>query len=299
MLYPEARDAAGQDTVAWIRLLGSADLAAARRAVAETASMRPRDEMAEVLDLSADGVACRAYMPTRRAEGVVLFVPAGGFVLHDIEVYDVEARRLARLAGRTVLIAALGNAPERPFPAALEDLDTVLRWLTEPGPVPTTALTGPVAAVGVGSGGGIAVAAVLRNKGLLTALALVCPMIEPTDRFDSRRTETAAVDDEGLAWSWWQYVDGDEDLFDHPEVAPLHSVELWTLPPTCVITAEHDPCRSEGEHLARVLAEQGVRVVASRYLGQVHDFVRHPPLFTAALPALGQAATFVTEHLGG
>lgn len=63
------------------------------------------------------------------------------------------------------------------------------------------------------------------------------------------------------------------------------------------MTAEHDPCRGEGEHLARALAEQGVTVVASRYLGQLHDFVRHPTRSAAARPAWAATAAFVADSL--
>ena len=58
-----------------------------------------------------------------------------------------------------------------------------------------------------------------------------------------------------------------------PRCAPTGS---RTLPPTLLVTAEHDPLRDEGEHLAPHLAELGVEVVATRYLGQVHGFWRHP-----------------------
>ena len=43
----------------------------------------------------------------------------------------------------------------------------------------------------------------------------------------------------------------------NPDLAPLLSDRLGTLPPTLVITAEHDPLRDEGEHLAALIAEAG------------------------------------------
>ena len=45
------------------------------------------------------------------------------------------------------------------------------------------------------------------------------------------------------------------------------------------MTAEHDPLRDEGEHLALLLARAGVEVVGTRYLGQVHGFWRHDRVF--------------------
>ncbi len=61
-------------------------------------------------------------------------------------------------------------------------------------------------------------------------------------------------------------------------------------------TAEHDPLRDEGEHLAYRLAHAGVDVVAIRSLGQVHGFWRHGPVFPAAEALLRQTAGFIAVH---
>ena len=60
-----------------------------------------------------------------------------------------------------------------------------------------------------------------------------------------------------------------------------------------MVTAGQDPLRDEGEHLAGLLAEAGVVVTATRYLGQVHGFWRHPDVFDAAEPLARQVAGFV------
>ena len=66
--------------------------------------------------------------------------------------------------------------------------------------------------------------------------------------------------------------------------------------PTLVVTAEYDPLRDEGELLAARLAEEGVAVVATRYLGQLHGFLRHPEVFDAADALTGQLAGFVRSQ---
>jgi acetyl esterase len=63
-----------------------------------------------------------------------------------------------------------------------------------------------------------------------------------------------------------------------------------------VVTAEHDPLRDEGEELARRLAELGVEVTATRYLGQVHGFWRHAAVFPSAEPLVRQVAGFLRLH---
>jgi acetyl esterase len=81
-------------------------------------------------------------------------------------------------------------------------------------------------------------------------------------------------------------------------VSPLLTPDVSHLPPTFVVTAEHDPLRDEGEELVRLLAEAGVPVVGTRYLGQVHGFWRDVEAFDAAEPLTRQVAGFLRQHAG-
>ena len=128
-------------------------------------------------------------------------------------------------------------------------------------------------------------------------MALTYPFLDPTAGFDSYATAADGFGPEEAAWYWQQYAASPADLTD-PDLAPLLSDRLGTLPPTLVVTAEHDPLREEGEHLALRLAEEGVTVVGTRYLGQVHGFWRHTDVFDAAEPLTLQIAGFLRSHRG-
>ncbi|MBZ5733021.1 alpha/beta hydrolase [Nocardioides sp. TRM66260-LWL] len=293
MLHPEARRAIelaeGEPQV----FEPGFDVAASRRAAREVAAAQPREDVAEVLDVDADGVRCRLYRPDHARPGVVLHLHGGGFVFHDVDVHDAIARRLANRARRAVLSVDYRRPPEHRFPAAPDDVDAVLRWLEREGPAHD--LHGPVMAHGDSAGGNLALVAALRNPGRFAALVLIYPFLDPDAAFGSYATETHGFDPREAAWYWEQYA-GTEDDLAHPDLAPLRSDRLFTLPPTLVVTAEHDPLRDEGEELARRLAEQGVTVVATRYLGQIHGFWRHTDVFTAADPLLLQVAGFLEIH---
>ena len=117
----------------------------------------------------------------------------------------------------------------------------------------------------------------------------------PAAGFASYETAADGFGPQEAEWYWRQYARSTADLTD-PDLAPLLSDRLHTLPPTLVVTAEHDPLRDEGEHLALLLAEAGVEVVSTRYQGQVHGFWRHVDVFPAAEALVRQVAGFLRMH---
>jgi len=293
MLYPQARravdDAAGDPKV-WETSIDDA-----RRAARDEAALGPREDVAEVADLDADGVPCRLYRPAGARAGLLVHLHGGGFVFHDVEVHDAAARRTANRCGIAVLSVDYRRPPEHRFPAAPDDVDRVLAWVAREGAV--HGLTGPLVLHGDSAGGNLALVAALRNPGVAAGLVLIYPFLDPTASFDSYSTASHGLDPREAAWYWAQYAASPDDLAD-PDLAPLGpdlagQERLAGLPPTLVVTAGQDPLRDEGEHLAELLAEAGVEVTATRYLGQVHGFWRHPDVFDAAEPLARQVAGYV------
>lgn len=293
MLFPDARRAveaaAGEQQV----FDPSYDVAAERERARVEAARQPREDVAEVRDLDADGVPVRLYRPAGARPGVVVHLHGGGFVFNDVEVHDASARRLANRCGVAVLSVDYRRPPEHRFPAAPDDVDTVLGWLDRQAA--GLGLDGPAYSHGDSAGANLALVAALRHPDRFAAVALIYPFLDPTAAWDSYETAADGFDPREAAWYWQQYAATDADLTD-PDLAPLLSTRLDTLPPTLVVTAEHDPLRDEGEHLARLLAEAGVEVTATRYLGQVHGFWRHDAVFASAEPLMRQVAGFVDLH---
>lgn len=299
MLFPQARAAVEQaagDPPVW-----DVDIEASRQQARDEAARSPREAVAEVVDLDADGVRCRLYRPASdtasSGAGVVVHLHGGGFVFHDVDVHDAISRQLANRSGLAVLSVDYRRPPEHRFPAAPDDVDDVLAWLARAGGAHD--LTGPVLLHGDSAGGNLALVAALRNPGRVAGLVLIYPFLDPGASFGSYAT-SSGFDPREAAWYWQQYAASPADLVD-PDLAPLGpdlagQERFAGLPPTLVVTAEEDPLRDEGEHLARLLAEAGVQVVATRYLGQVHGFWRHGEVFDAAEPLTRQVAGFV-RHL--
>lgn len=264
------------------------DIAATRERDRQAASAQEREPVAEARDVDANGVPARLYLPARawgQVDGVVLHAHGGGFVLNDVEVHDAAARRLANRSGMAVLSVDYRRPPEHRFPAAPDDVSAALAWLdTQPGLAHL-----PTFAHGDSAGGNLALVTALRHPGRFAGVVLIYPFLDPTASFDSYRTAADGFDPAEAAWYWRQYAGSPADL-EHPDLAPLRSDLLATLPPTLVVTAEHDPLRDEGEHLVEQLAEAGVEVVGTRVLGQLHGFWRHADVFDAAEPLMRQVA---------
>ena len=293
MLYPQSERAlaasVGDEPVS----TPGFDIEASRAQARAEAAAEPRVPVAEVRDVDVDGVPCRLYRPEAAGDGVVLHLHGGGFVFHDIDVHDNLARRMANACGVAVLSVDYRRPPEHRFPAAPDDVDTVLRWLAVNADV--EGLAGPSYIHGDSAGANLALVAALRNPGRFAAVVLTYPFLDPEAAGASYQMEGVGFDPAEAAWYWRKYAANDADL-THPDLAPLRSEQLGTLPPTLVVTAEFDLLRDEGELLAARLAELGVAVVATRYLGQLHGFLRHPGVFDAADALTGQIAGFVRSH---
>ncbi|GAA1923626.1 hypothetical protein GCM10009737_26580 [Nocardioides lentus] len=287
MLHPQARRALDRSAGEVPVHHPDFDLAAEREASQRAAAAEAREEVAEAVDETRGGVRCRRYEPdgseTPRT-GTVVHLHGGGFVLNDVEVHDASARRLANRSGMTVLSVDYRRPPEHRFPAAVEDVDAVV-----------ASVEGPLLLHGDSAGANLALVAALRHPGRAAALGLVYPFLDPRGEWPSYALEEVREAGPVMAWFWEQYAASPADL-DDPDLAPLLSEHLGALPPTLVTTAEYDPLRDEGEALVDRLAAAGVPVVGTRYLGQTHGFWRHPSVFEAAEPLMGQVAAFLRRH---
>jgi acetyl esterase len=296
MLNPQSREVVAEYDAELKVYDPGFDIAAARSDARKAAAAMAREQVIEARDLDADGVPCRLYRPILDdgpEGGVILHLHGGGFVFNDIDVHDAAARRLANRSGMVVLSVDYRRPPEHRFPAAPDDVDTVLGWLDRESAA--LGIEGPAFVHGDSAGGNLALVAALRNPGRFAAVVLIYPFLDPAAGYASYTTAADGFSAQEAEWYWQQYAASPADL-QHPDLAPLRSTDLHTLPPTLIVTAEHDPLRDEGEDLAARLAELGVEVVGTRYLGLIHGFWRHDTVFEAAEPLMRQVVGFLHLH---
>lgn len=262
----------------------------------------PGPELAEVSDRNVGGVPCRIYRPrTDAVLPAVVHIHGGGWVGGDLDTHDTACRMIADKSGWTVVAVDYRRSPEHPFPAPMDDVESVgaaLRAGEEQG-IDSTRL----ALLGDSAGGHLAavVARRARDRGLPPYLfqALIYPVIDASMTSPSYKenAEGYGLLARSMEFYWDCFAPDGVDRA-HPDVSPAMAQDLSGLPPAFVLTSQYDPLRDEGESYASALAEAGVSTVAVRMVGMIHSFFRLPAAFDASRAAISQASGLLAE-IGG
>lgn len=183
-----------------------------------------------------------------------------GFIAHEA---------LSDFAARTDAIVVSVDyrlAPEYPFPAGLDDCETVLRWIAAEG----ASLGGDPLLIAIGgssAGGNLSAALAIKMRDEQgPKIAFQFLSVPATDLSDTR--EWVSYDEagsgyvltvEGLREMTAAYVPNPAERMN-PYVSPLLEGDLSGLPPALVVTALFDPLRDQGKAYATRLEAAGVPV---------------------------------------
>lgn len=235
--------------------------------------------------------------------GVFVNLHGGGFVLGDWQDDDPYCRYLADAAGCVVVNVDYLLAPEHRFPAAVHQTAALLAWLTTDASR-IGADGSRIAVGGHSAGGNLSAAACLvaarrgdpRVRGLIVDYApldlATPPEAKLADAGGPGAAELASVGARFNAWYLPTPDDGSDEL-----ASPALAADLSGLPPTLVITAEHDLLRAEGDLFAARLAASDVAVEHVVVPGSGHGFTHVGPE-EHAVAAWGRMADFLRRVLG-
>jgi acetyl esterase len=264
--------------------------------------LRVEDHTVEGL---AGAIPIRVYWPPASGEQtppVVLFVHGGGWAVGDLDSYDGTARFHAVGAAAVVVSIDYRLAPEHRYPAAVDDVWAVTRWVAahggEFGADPTR-----LAIAGDSAGGNLAavVSQLARDDGgtpitfqLLWYPSTTWDLSLPsfTENAEAPILDLAAV----RAHSRW-YV-GDIDLGDlPPTLAPARAQDLAGLPPAYIAVAGHDPLRDDGVRYAELLRTAGVPVELDIAETLVHGYLGYAGVVPAATEAMDRGLGALRQAL--
>lgn len=231
---------------------------------------------------------------------LMVFFHGGGWVVGSIHSHDQLCAHVAARSGVAVLSVDYRMAPEYPFPAPVDDAYDALVWAAAHGDELACDIR-RLAVGGDSAGAHLAAVTALtaRDRGAPTLAYqwLVYPTVDPLSNLPSR-TESAAgpgltLDD--MQWFWEQF--GADATAQDYRVAPSRAASLAGLPAACVLTAEADLLRDEGEQYAAQLRQAGVAVTTQRGAGMTHGFARLFPVCAAADAIMNDAIAALAHSL--
>jgi acetyl esterase/lipase len=245
---------------------------------ANTAQRPPGPEVAEIIDATLPGPAgdleYRLYRPARTGPApVVVYFHGGGWVLGHASSDDPFCRYLCAETNALIISVNYRHAPEARFPAAVDDAFAAVNWIA----ANAESLGGDphnIAVAGWSAGGNLAAVVcqlAQANKGpAIKGQLLVNPVTDSDLSRPSYRdnAEGYILTRSLMEWFWDHYCDVTDR--NDPRASPLRAGSLAGLPPACVVTAELDPLRDEGNDYAAALEAAGVPVQHLQAAGQIH-----------------------------
>jgi acetyl esterase len=248
----------------------------ARQKLAELSAKAPAPDIKEMTieDRTVPAnpaVPVRIYRP-RGAQGAIVWLHGGGFVMGGLDVEHPWAARIADSSRTVVVSVGYRLAPEHPFPAGLDDAYAAVMWTAEHaaelGVDPQRIAVG-----GHAAGAGLAAAVALRardqQQSAIGFQLLNQPELDDRQKTWSARnfTDTPFMTRDKVSASWRHYLGS---AAASPYAAPARATDLSGLPPAYITTAELDPNRDEAVVYAQRLMEAGVPVELHQWRGTFH-----------------------------
>lgn len=241
-------------------------------------------------------IRLRFYRPRLQPHAIIVWAHGGGFVLGSVDEIDNFVRALAKETGCAIASVDYRLAPEHKFPTAVDDMLQAALWVSKRR---TELAGGSVPVLLGGDSAGANLATVVTRKLHATkacAIAgnvLAYPCTDSPDAPSLRRFESPFLGIREVSFFLEHYLP-DAAAREHPDFAPLRATNLELLPPTLIITAEHDIITEQSEEYGRKLAQYGAEVRISRHPGMIHGFLTMAVFFPSAA---GRAMREISEFV--
>lgn len=266
-------------------------VAEARASFAPAGPVHPIPDDVRVTEVTAGGVQAH-WLDAPRADAgrVLVFLHGGGFEFGSLASDGELAARLGRAGRMRVLFPEYRLAPEYPFPAAIDDVLGVWRWLREEQGVASSS----IAVAGDSAGGGLTVALLVATRDAGGDLPAAVVLMSPTvDLTSSGASMTDRVDQDPISTPELLRQLASDYLDEADPRTPLASplfASLAGLPPMLVQVGTADLLFSDAERLTRAAAAAGVdvRLEIGEGLPHVYQLMLGTPEAADATERIGQ-----------
>jgi epsilon-lactone hydrolase len=231
-------------------------------------------------------------------DAAILYLHGGAYVVGSAHAYRHFVGHIAARARTAAFVADFGLAPERPFPAAVDDAEAAYRGLAAAG-------FSEISIAGDSAGGGLALGLAARmaqaaRDGSVSrpvAIAVLSPWTDLAltgDSIVARAKHDPLLTRESLESARHFYL-GRMDAKD-PRVSPLYG-ELTSLPPVLLHVGEDEILLDDARRYADLSAKSGSPAELHVWQGMVHVFPANLAVLHAAREALDITADFLRRNL--
>jgi acetyl esterase/lipase len=246
--------------------------------------------------VEAAGVKAEWIVPPAAEERVILYLHGGGYVMGSINTHRAMVARIARAAQARGLALDYSLAPERPFPAAINDTTAAYKWLLERGYKPNQ-----IVLAGDSAGGGLVLAALLALRDSGTPLPACAVAISPwTDMEGTGESMKTKADkdpmvsnDTGLLNMATLYLGGAEAR--NPLASPLYA-DFRGLPPLLIQVGEAETLLDDSTRVAERAKAAGVKVDLEVWDEMIHVWHVFAKLLPEGQQAIDRIGQYVLEH---
>lgn len=269
----------------------------ALRAESDARAAEPLPDGATFEIVDADGVGAEWVMGADvRTDRTFLFIHGGGYYRGSPASSRATAARISDATGARVLNASYRLAPEHAFPAAIDDIYTVYRWMLAQGVDAAASMVG-----GISAGGGLTLALLLKLKDAGDPLpAGAVPMSAWTDMTQSAETyRTKADADPSISKQYLDrmsgyYLNGADPKT--PLASPLFG-DLSGLPPMLIQVGTSETMLDDSRHYADKAREAGVDVTYEPWEDMIHGWHGSAAALPEAQDAIDRIGTFFKSRL--
>ena len=267
-------------------------------------SMPPGPEAvsSEDLNIAVEGgeIRARVLTPQGTAQSVMVYYHGGGWVVGNIDDYDLVGRHLAEKCNAIVVMVDYRKSPEHKYPVPMQDCYAALNWV-EANRKKIGADKLPLIVAGDSAGGNLSAVmaqkTVAENGPKIDLQVLVYPVTDGRMQSESFTAEDKQLflNAELMTHFWEQYCDTAQR--ENADASPLLADDVSTVAPAIVLTAEFDILVDEGKAYADKLAAADKLVAYKCFAQQMHTFFAMPDALPVGFEAMDWVAREIDGHL--
>ena len=262
----------------------------------------PESVSSEDVNIAVEGgeIRARVLTPQGTAQSVMVYYHGGGWVVGNIDDYDLVGRHLAEKCNAIVVMVDYRKSPEHKYPVPMQDCYAALNWV-EANRKKIGADKLPLIVAGDSAGGNLSAVMAQKteaeNGPKIDLQVLVYPVTDGRMQSESFTAEDKQLflNAELMAHFWEEYCDTAQR--ENADASPLLADDVSTVAPAIVLTAEFDILVDEGKAYADKLAAADKLVAYKCFAQQMHTFFAMPDALPVGFEAMDWVAREIDGHL--